>query len=151
MNKTSAGLYRVALRDKQFYNWYTCLSEEEKYKIALENSSAFIKGVFDSEGSITIFSSRRKDGKVDRYPCIRIVNSDRQLIEILCKVLKEDFSIESKLAERKPRYTVIDGRICAFKKPVYVLGVYNRDGVNRFLKNIGTSIKRKLIIGGMKI
>jgi len=116
-----------------------------------ERARAFIKGVFDSEGSITIFSSRRKDGKVDRYPCIRIVNSDRQLIEILCKVLKEDFSIESKLAERKPRYTVIDGRICAFKKPVYVLGVYNRDGVNRFLKNIGTSIKRKLIIGGMKI
>jgi len=53
------------------------------------------------------------------------------------------YNIKSKLSKRKTNETSINGRKCKFKKDIYCLGIYNKEGIETFFKAIGTSILRK--------
>ncbi|MFH0829731.1 MAG: LAGLIDADG family homing endonuclease [Candidatus Aenigmatarchaeota archaeon] len=137
-----SGLYKICLRSKAFYEWYYNLTAEELSRISLTHPNAFIKGFYDSEGSLTKFTTKKGEKTYTTY-CVRMLNSNLQLLENIKSVMERTYGIRSKIAFRKPHQTVIDGRVCNFKENLYVLGIYNKGGVERFLKNVGSSIPRK--------
>lgn len=131
--------YKVFLASKSFYEWYY---SSDIYKIALAFPIEFVKGVYDSEGSLGFTTSKSKN-KVYRYNIIRIVSSN---IELLTKIqdLLEEQDISSKLKKRGiPRTSRILSRNIEWKKEVYCLGIYNKVSVNNFLATIGSSIPEK--------
>lgn len=136
------GFYKISIRSKSFYEWYKKTKEDELLDISVMHAASFIRGVFDSEGSLTKFTFK-KNGKTYFTHCVRIVNSNLWLLEKIKEILKENYGIRSTISSRKVRKTIIDGRLCNFKNNIYVLGVYNKSGVERFLKTIGSSIPRK--------
>ncbi len=135
----SGKLFRVALRVKFFYKWYKNQKFSELCKIVEEYPSGFIRGFFDSEGSIGI-ASRHKE---NLYLSIRFANSNIQTLTFIKKLLKNNFNIESTIKKRIVNARTIDGRLCNFTKPVYVLGFYRKAYIETFFNEIGTSIKRK--------
>jgi len=134
--------YKVFLASRSFYDWYT-ENAEEKFRIATVFPREFIKGVYDSEGSLGYTTSLRK-GRILRYNIIRVSSSNIRLLELIQTILSDTLSINSTLRKNalsKPH--MINGREAVWKKEVYCLGIYNKLGVNQFLDKIGSSIPRK--------
>lgn len=130
--------YRVSIHSKSFYEWYNSKIEEEIFKIARFFPNAFIKGMFDSEGNLTYFKSRDNS-----YPVVRICSSNHSLIRTVKEWLEEFYQIIGIIKMVPSTERTINGRICKFKKDVYVLGIYKQGYVRKFYKSIGTSISRK--------
>ncbi len=126
--------YRVAMRSKIFYEWYVSKSEDEIFEIGKSYPSAFIKGVFDSEGNLSYNKN---------YPLLRICSSNSRLIQEIQLWLKKFYDIISKISVRSSKEQVINGRLCMFKKDIYILKISNKRHIEAYFKHIGTSISRK--------
>jgi len=96
-----------------------------------EIKCAFLKGLFDSEGSLHYKQKR-----------IRFYNSDNNLIN-LTKIILESLGINHiKIYKRKEEIHILHGRKFLVK-PVYSLAICRRKNIQLFYDKIGFSIKKK--------
>jgi DNA endonuclease len=131
--------FKVFLASKSFYNWYY---NTNIFDIALIFPKEFIKGVYDSEGSLGFTTSKSKNN-IYKYNIIRIVSSNLELLNIIQKQLNK-YNITSTLKNRGvPKVTNMISRKIIWKKEVYCLGIYNKKSVISFFINIGSSIPEK--------
>ena len=125
-------IYRLIVYSRYFYDWYVSLNKYEDYKKLLGNCKkymcAFIKGMFDSEGSVVLQYGKKRQIRSGR---IQITNTDRELIDLVCYFL-DKLNINY--------YIIITKRKI---KNVFVIFI-RPNNYNDFMNSIGTSIKRKL-------
>lgn len=101
--KQGRGIFhKVFLASKSFYDWYY---SSNIYEIALEYSIEFIKGVYDSEGSLG-FTTSKRGGKIHKYDIIHIISSNLELLRIIQNQLNK-YNITSKLKNRGSRNHLI--------------------------------------------
>lgn len=134
--------YKVVIRSKLFYEWYKSNIQYFIYEIARKFPNAFVKGVFDSEGNLCYFQTKYKE-KIYLNPVVRLCSSDRDLIETIQKWIITYYNISGKITVKPSGERVINGRLCRFSKDVYILTIHNKENIQAFFKNIGTSIPRK--------
>ena len=121
LRKTRRGLYLVICCSKSFTQWLRGIKVEELPKLIQnkEDKISFIRGFFDSDGSL------EKNGKGGKY--IKMFNKNKELLQVIKRML-EELGFHPRL--RKERY-------------LYVLGIYRNEEICRFVEIIGSSIPRK--------
>jgi len=125
-----SGYWRVEYYSKSFYCWYKTLLEDlsgnlRKYIEECGDKEcirAFLRGIFDAEGSHIYYRHR--------YESIRLVNSSIVLLRYVQHLLSHYFSIPSRIY-----YTSRD--------KCYVLAINRQHFVQKFLSAIGFTIQRK--------
>jgi intein-encoded DNA endonuclease-like protein len=109
-----------------------------EWVVSEDEKRMFIRGFYDSEGSITL-SSR---GNIQ----YRIYNTNLELLEI-CQKFLTDLGIESKMYVVRKKGDVVklpSGRTIVVEDPEYVIVVSNQTNIQKFETLIGSSIPRKL-------
>lgn len=106
--------------------------------------SNYLRGFFDAEGcAMTQVMMKKTKNGISQYSLfvIRIYNTDKELIDFCCHLLKGLQIYPS------PKIYVTKGyNLCDNPKDCYVLQIAQRDSVRRFMSVIGTSIPRKRLI-----
>ena len=119
IRKTSAGYWRLVIYSKKIYmDHYLTFSEIEKIlQASIEFKKGFIRGLFDAEGSV----------HASRFQ-IRIFCCIEEILEIVSKILKEDFGIKSTVS-RATKNEFSD---------VFALCIYSKREIRKFLEKIGS-------------
>jgi len=120
----------VTYYSKAFYLWYKSLDlnnlrkyvEYDKHTV-----KAFLRGIFDSDGTYTYITTRRRS-------VIKLYNTNLELMRYIQHLLSEYFAIHSR----------INYMSTATGKPYYHLTIYRKSSVDRFLREIGFTIARKI-------
>lgn len=125
--------------NKDFCEWVNKLSLSQIISFVVKNGliAPFIKGFYDSDGSLQVTS--KKYGRIVFY------NSDRDLL-ISIKHLLSSFGINSVLYLRHKAGRVSlrnDNAKIISRKDQFRLGIYRQEDVKKFLDQIGSSIPRK--------
>lgn len=77
-------LYQVRAHSKRFYNWWKTLDHSDIEEIAYSYPAAFVRGMYDSEGSLTQRSGWR----------LSVSNTEKWLLDLIVSVTVEDAAIE---------------------------------------------------------
>jgi len=91
-----------------------------------EAARAFLKGMFDSEGSICLNKQHKCCG-------IRLGNTDQKLAKYIKHLLLVLFNIQTNISQSKT----------PLGKPYYIIGIYKKEYRDIFKNKIGFSIVRK--------
>jgi intein-encoded DNA endonuclease-like protein len=129
-NKNWSERYIVECNSKKFCEWYFNLNKYDDYYKLLkekEHKCMFLRGMFDSEGSVKV---EYKDNKPIRRS-IRISNTNVNLIKLCCDFLTE---VGIKWSIHKQSYR---------KKQCYDIYI-KAESFEYFKSIIGSSIKRKM-------
>jgi len=120
--------WRTIASSKIFYFWFENLKFDEIEKIALYDPAAFLRGVYESEGCLSI----NHDKKTNKdYLILIIVSCEKNTID-LTKSLIEKLGLHPRLNLRKPPYP---------KKPIWVLNLGKQKEIGTFLKIVNPCIK----------
>ncbi len=93
------------------------------------NSLKFIEGFFDAEGCVKIIKEKvRKTPKI----CLDITNTNKEILDIIQKLLQKELSIEAKYSIQKA-----DG--IKNKQVAYHLRIYKKEFVKIFFENVNTT------------
>lgn len=130
--KNEIQMYRVQASSKIFVKWYQELNLEyiKKYLETDEMKKGFIRGFYESEGTLSI------DKRKNRCFSIKIANIDEKLMKFVKNILVELEFSPSSLGEKEHNW---DDRSWL----MYHLRVGGSDEAERFLKEIGSVIPRK--------
>jgi len=113
LRKTSKGFYRLTIYSKKIYN--ELLETRKNYKKVLERSKeyqiGFLQGVFDAEGTV----------HNKRYS-IRVASKKKEVINVIKEILE--------------KLKIKTGKIYK-DKTIYVLPLYGKENLIRFLNIIG--------------
>lgn len=106
------------------------------YSVDRETKAAFLRGLYDSEGSVS---------KSRRNRAVYLYNTNTKIIDLVRTILRDEFRISSSI--------YIDRRKA--RKDTYAIIIYGRHNLMRFHENIGFSINRKqrgleYLLGGYK-
>jgi len=120
-------LYYVIANSQIFYKWYTKLSLNKLKKLldTKEKKNLFIKGFYESEGSILKTKNKRYR--------ISFANTDKNLLRMTDNLLKE---IGFVFHLNGPYKTIGLG-----KKPHYELRISKQDQIKKFINIINPTIK----------
>lgn len=88
-----------------------------------EKNLAWLGGIWDGEGSISIVKSLRKKGNWNLYSKITMENSSVRIVTEVCRILK-GLNISYYIWTRKPRSTK--------HKQMYVVNVCKMNDINKF-------------------
>lgn len=121
-NKNWNDVYVVRAISKTFYKWYKSLTIDDIIQLVKGYERDFIRGFYESEGSI----GRRSSNNQLR---IRIVNTDYRLMRIICSFLRE-LGFNCKVRSRS-----------GTKKQAYEITLEGNKVVSRFLRTINPKIK----------
>lgn len=124
----SRGYWRTIAISKLFYKWFKGLKFEDIKTIAKKYPLEFLRGFYESEGSLSIVKSH--EGRYI-YPLIVIVNTKKSLI-LLTKNLLVNLNFNPTIIFRKPKRP---------RKPIWALRLGKTKDVIRFLKLTKPSIK----------
>jgi len=117
--------YRARACCKILYQFIKKSLQEHK-KIVEKNPAPFIRGFFDSEGSV---DSNR----------IRVVNSNRKILKYVRELLTHHFSISSHIWSEE--------QMGKGDKTRFVLQVKAQDSLDKFWKKIGLANREKMLDG----
>lgn len=95
-------------------------------------SSEFLKGLFDSEGTVN-----------KNYKRVVLVNTDYSLL-VLAKEILSKLSICSTIKKKCNENEVVFGDKTYKRKECYYLGIYGKNNIELFRGKVGFYIKRKL-------
>lgn len=73
--------FRICKRSPLLYDWYTNLSQSEVEKLALQYPISFMRGFYESEGSVGMY------GRNGKYGLLRIVNTNSALIGLTSMIM----------------------------------------------------------------
>jgi intein-encoded DNA endonuclease-like protein len=98
----------------------------DQLELTHEAARAFLKGIFDSEGSICLNKQHKCCG-------IRLGNTDQKLIKYIRHLLLNLFDIHVNISQSKT----------PLGNPYYTIGIYKKEHRDIFKSKIGFSIDRK--------
>jgi intein-encoded DNA endonuclease-like protein len=118
--------FMVSFGSASFIKWFKSKKFEDIKKIVDNHPKEFIRGFSDSEGSCGIYTSKNK-----KYYSIRIANKNLEILRYIQNKLLE-FGIKSHLNKQtRANFSW------------YILGMSGKKQTNKFMTDIGFSIKRK--------
>lgn len=121
--------------------WINSTPKERIRELILENPEWFLRGLYDSEG--TVIKNNLKRGKLGVY--ISIFNTDYEIIKLASDCLKK-LGIEHKIYVVRPTGSKVklpNGKIYETKKPLYAIAVIKKKDVFEFAHRVGSYIARK--------
>ena len=135
--KTRSNRWHVEASSKSLYKFLS-QDKEELFKIAEKYPEDFLRGFFDSEGSVFV------DSKNPRICRIILGNYDLKLLEFSKDLLdKLDIHSTIYILKKKGTESNIRGEIYYYKDDFYALSIHRKEAVKNFAVKIGFSIKRK--------
>lgn len=122
--------YMVRYHSRNFHDWFKSLNLQDIEKNVQNFEQYFIKGVVDSEGSVSTQ--------------LRITNTDTQLLSLVKKLLSK-FNISAKLQLRSKKGSrfMLRNRLATRYKDVYDLFTIANADLFLYVTQIGFTIKRK--------
>ena len=136
-HRKTRNIYRITYESRAFYNWWTqqTLQTLKPYiEHNKETITAYLRGFFDSEGS--------NSGN----QIIVVYNSNTEILKYMKDLLSKYFGIvASGPLLSKPAGSIMVARNGVFirKKDVYRIEIRKRNYVEKFLSEIGFSIREK--------
>ncbi len=126
-NKT----WRTIATSKLFYNWFNSLTLQDIKNIAIKYTIEFLKGFYESEGSL--FISKNKKGKyVYYYPYLVIANTNKDLIYLTAYLLF-NLGFNPRINLRKPRIKRY--------RPIWALTISKKENIKKFIDLVKPCIK----------
>ncbi len=112
--------------------------KEKLFEVVRKHSVEFLRGFFDSEGTV---------GLCEKYRSLYIgaANYDIEVLKFARNLLKQ-LRIHSKIykMKRKGDLSKIRGKIYRYKSDLFILVIRRRADVKRFIETVGFSIQRKM-------
>ncbi|AIF69161.1 hypothetical protein PAP_03710 [Palaeococcus pacificus DY20341] len=135
-NKSRSDRWYVEVASKSLYKFLK-QPKEKLFDVAREYPEEFLKGFFDSEGTI---SWNRKHQSL----FISASNYDLEVLE-LCRELLGTIGIYSKIYLSKKAGTPVKirGEKYQYRQNFYEIRIYRRDSIVKFYSQIGFTITRK--------
>jgi len=136
-DRTRCDRWCVEANSRILYEFLT-QPKERLFEVAKEYPAEFLRGFFDSEGTVYI---NPKDPRIAR---VRASNYDLELLEFM-KALLLDLGIYSTIyiTKKKGDRSNIRGKIYRYRKDFYTIDISRKDSVKKFAINVGFTIKRK--------
>ena len=128
---------------KRFVIWYLSTSKKERWMLAKEYPKHYLRGIFDSEGSVIVQESYTSNAPA--LDCrIVLYNTDLELLMFVQKLLAEQ-GYESKIYKVYDAvgYAKFPEGYFPRRKAEYALTITKRENVKRFANEIGFTIRRK--------
>jgi hypothetical protein len=91
-----------------------------------ETDIAYLAGIVDGEGSITLNSNTSRSVNAFRAPCVTVTNTDRGLLEFLQEELGGSIRVQKKYKEHHKQAWVWSVRFDAALRAIEVLRPYLR-------------------------
>lgn len=136
--------YRIEVSNKLLYGFLKKPFEEHKSLIE-EFPAQFLRGFFDSEGSVHFKRDKRRKKSWRRH--IVACNTNLDLLQYICNLLLRRFFILARLyKDRHPVGSVVNGpnnQLITKRKEMYFLMIMRRNDILHFLKEIGFTIMGK--------
>ncbi|ALM75016.1 LAGLIDADG family homing endonuclease [Thermococcus barophilus] len=135
-DKNRSSRWYVEANSKSLYMFLN-QPKEELFEVAKEYPREFLRGFFDSEGSVIWYEPRKS-------LVISAFNYDFDILNF-CKELLQDFGIRSKiyLTKKRGMPIVIRGEQYYYNNNLYELRILRRKSVLKFYKEIKFTIFRK--------
>ena len=131
-------LYKLMLSNKDLFTVLSQPLTELKQIIDIYPTD-FLRGFFDAEGTaVTIFAHKRSWSWIQYR--VSFYNTKKELLDLVRELL-----IRLGIAPA-PNYYVTIGNMGKTQKPCYVLSVYKKKSIARFMKLIVSSIPRKRLL-----
>jgi len=118
----------VHAESKKFYEFVKSLTIEKLEELVRDYEQWFVKGFYESEGCVDISPKEYR---------IRIVNTNRKLMELLFKMLHR-LGFRATLYQQFYEYN-------GEKRPIYVVQIYGNDQAKRFFELIKPCIKNPFV------
>ncbi|CUX77283.1 Similar to intein-encoded homing endonucleases [Thermococcus chitonophagus] len=136
-DSSRVGRWVVEATSKELYMFLTG-SREKLFEVARRWPVEFLRGFFDSEGSVSI--SKKNPQKAS----ITADNYDKDVLEF-CRELLEGMAIHSTvyLARKKGTKVVIRGQEYRYTSDLYRISIHRRRSVAMFAELVGFTIPRK--------
>ncbi len=135
-DKTRTDRWCVEVCSKSLY-MFLKQPKEKLFEIAREFSKEFLRGFFDSEGSVSWDRKRKKLS-------VRACNYDLELLYFVQELLAL-LNIHSKIyvQAREGKIVKIRNKYYSYKQNLYSIDIYRREAVIKFARIIGFTISRK--------
>jgi intein-encoded DNA endonuclease-like protein len=135
-NKTRTDRWCVEAYSKSLYTFLK-QPKEKLFEIAREYPREFLRGFFDSEGSVGWDRKRKKLS-------VKACNYDLELLQFVQELLAS-LGIHSKIyvQAREGRRVKIRDKYYSYKQDFYCIDIYRREAVAEFAKIVGFTISRK--------
>nr|WP_240910668.1 LAGLIDADG family homing endonuclease [Thermococcus sp. MV11] len=136
-NRGRANRWWVEVTNKELFMFLKG-PKDRLFEVARAYPKEFLRGFFDSEGSVYV------DTKDPRKAAVVADNYDRDILEF-CKGQLEILGIHSTiyLAKKKGTKVLIRGQEYQYNNDLYRISIHRRASVARFAEEIGFSISRK--------
>ncbi|ASJ03129.1 hypothetical protein A3L09_07620 [Thermococcus profundus] len=133
-NGTRTGRWYVETSSKSLY-LYLKSPKERLFNVAMEYPREFLRGFFDSEGSVIFTRNRIR---------VEACNYDGEVLEF-CQELLNGLGIYSRIykTKRKGQPVVIRGKQYRYTSDLFTLKIYRVESVYRYMHEVGFSISRK--------
>jgi intein-encoded DNA endonuclease-like protein len=133
-DRTRSGRWYVETSSKSLY-LYLRGSKERLFKVAMEYPREFLRGFFDSEGSVIATGNSIR---------VEACNYNREVLEF-CQELLNELGIHSKIykTKRKGQPVVIRGKQYHYTSDLFTLKIYRIESVYRYMSEVGFTIPRK--------
>jgi DNA endonuclease related to intein-encoded endonucleases len=126
--------YRTCLKNRCLFEY---LQDKNLHKDIIDQYPAeFLRGFFDSEGDC---------GKSGNTIYVRVVNTNKNLLDFIRALLQDKFGIHSTISLhwRKGLLRFIRGRKVISQIDGFKLAIYRRKDIEKYHAQIGFSIRRK--------
>jgi len=137
-NGNHSMLYRMDMSNKDLFTVLNQPLTNLKWIIEMYPMD-FLKGFFDAEGTAVTSVRHRKSWSWIDYR-VSFYNTKKELLDLVRELL-----IRLGITPA-PNYYVTVGNFGKKQKPCYVLSVYKKKSIARFMKLIGSSISRKRLL-----
>ena len=134
------GSWFCSIHNKILFN-YLYRSFKEHSELIEKYPEAFLKGIFDSEGSV----NKRKSSKNSYRWTLAIDNTDIELLNLCKDLLDKHFGIFSCIGLQSKKGSIVKfgDRETKRNKDVFRLTIGRKEDVKKFAEHIGCSIERK--------
>ncbi len=137
------GLWVARYGSKAFYQWFVSLDMDSLKRYVEhdeENVVFFLRGLFDSDGSITVNKER------SLYK-VKFSNTNLKLLHYVKMLLRNYFGIEAlgpKIEKLRGGVSVKrSGEVITRRRDLYKIEIVGKHNVSTYLENIGFTIWRK--------
>jgi hypothetical protein len=131
-------LYKLVMSNKSLFTVLNQPLTDLKWIIEMYPMD-FLKGFFDAEGTAVTSVRHRKSWSWIDYR-VSFYNTKKALLDLVRELLiRLDIT-------PAPNYYVTVGNFGKKQKPCYVLSVYKKKSIARFMKLVGSSISRKRLL-----
>lgn len=145
LQKNRKPYYVVDVVSKEFYEWYEKKSVEELYAVAKVYPKEYLRGLYDSEGTVGIYAYKSKK-YYSSYVCTKLgfCNTNTALIMQVTQLLEQlgikcrtGISTKAGASQAFPEKTYIAVYDC------FTVHIDGTEAIRKFKENVGFSIKRK--------